>query len=223
LIKQEIDNIFYGQLEQDKFIVSVLAKKHNGYFLELGSNHPKKRSNTFLLEKKYGWKGIMIDSNINFLPLYKKDRQESVHIIHDASTIDYSTLLSNSKAPPIIDYLQIDLEVSDNSTINTLLSLKTHVMSTYKFTTITFEHDIYRQDWQYVITRARSRKIFADAGYLRVFSDVGNLKSGPFEDWYVYPDLVDMSYIKKLQDINIKNYTRVKDSVPVLYYQNILY
>jgi hypothetical protein len=29
-----------GQANQDKFVLNVLKEKRNGYFLEIGSNHP---------------------------------------------------------------------------------------------------------------------------------------------------------------------------------------
>ena len=40
-----------------------------------------------------------------------------------------------------LDYLQIDLEANNGSTLNTLKNLDDEVMNKYKFSTITFEHD----------------------------------------------------------------------------------
>ena len=76
-------------------------------------------------------------------------------------------------------------------------------MDKYKFSTITFEHDIYHTN--YLNTRLESRKIFEDRGYVRVFSDVNN-KEMPYEDWYVHPDLVDMELMNNLIKKNKKNY-----------------
>ena len=69
--------MFNGQAEQDKFVVNVLNNKKNGYFLEIGANHPIKINNSYLLETKYNWKGIMVECENEFLPLYKQHRPNS--------------------------------------------------------------------------------------------------------------------------------------------------
>ena len=43
----------YSQAGQDLFVSSILKQKNDGYFLEIGSNHPIQHNNTYLLEKKY--------------------------------------------------------------------------------------------------------------------------------------------------------------------------
>jgi hypothetical protein len=196
----------YGQLGQDKFVIEVLEGKQNGYYLEIGSNHPKKRSNTYLLESEFNWTGIMIERDESFLALYKRDRPKSTHVICDATNIDYNDLFTKSKTPRNIDYLQIDLEVIDNSSLTTLKKISTQVMSDYKFAAITFEHDMFSLSHTYALTRKKSRKILKQQGYYIVFSDVYDKKIGPLEDWYVHPELVNMENIKKLQEVNECNY-----------------
>ena len=44
--------ITYSQALQDLFVSIILNNKYNGYFLEIGSNHPIIGNNSFLLEKK---------------------------------------------------------------------------------------------------------------------------------------------------------------------------
>ena len=187
---------FNGQVLQDKFIVSVLKNKQNGYFLEIGSNHPKLINNTFVLEKELNWTGIMIEYDIGWLEQYQMDRPNSIYVIDDATTINYNELLQEKNAPTNIDYLQIDLEVSNRSTLTTLEKLNETIFSQYKFATVTFEHDIY--DGDRYNTRLASREIFNNNNYVLVFPDVKN-GDAPFEDWYVHPDLVDMDYINKIK------------------------
>ena len=50
--------MFNGQAGQDKYVLTMLKNKTNGVFLEIGSNHPIKINNSYLLESKYDWKGI---------------------------------------------------------------------------------------------------------------------------------------------------------------------
>ena len=44
-----------------------------------------------LLENEYNWKGIMMIHS--FLQLYKQLRSNSIHVINDATNIDYKNLL----------------------------------------------------------------------------------------------------------------------------------
>ena len=37
---------FLGQSNQDEFVIKLLNYKKNGYFLEIGSNHPININNT---------------------------------------------------------------------------------------------------------------------------------------------------------------------------------
>ena len=198
--------MFNGQAQQDKFILNILNNKKNGYFLEIGSHDPININNTYILEKNYNWKGIMVEYNNYFLNSYKQNRPNSIYIINDATKIDYKNLFEINNVPLNIDYLQIDLEVENGSTLNTLKKIDCEVMDKYKFATITFEHDIYHTN--YMNTRYESRKIFEKRGYLRVFSDINNAGINPFEDWYIHPDLVDMVFVNKLIDKNINNYKK---------------
>jgi hypothetical protein len=195
--------MYLGQANQDKFVLKILKEKNNGYFLEIGSNHPIDINNSYLLEKTFNWKGIMIEYVNSFLPLYKEHRPNSIHIINDATIIDYKNLLEINNMPLIFDYLQIDLEVNNGSTLKTLQKLDSDILDTYKFATITFEHDIYHTNFNN--TRLESRNIFKKRGYICVFEDINNGGS-PYEDWYVHPDLVDMNYVNILIENNKKNY-----------------
>ena len=187
---------YNGQVLQDKFVVSVLNGKMNGFFLEIGSNDPIFFNNTYILEKHLNWTGIMVECDNKYLPYYKIKRPNSIHIIDDATKINYLDIFIKNNFPKNIDYLQIDLEVSNKSTLNTLENLSRNCFQEYKFATVTFEHDIYTGD--HFNTRATSREIFNNFGYVLVFQDVRNVTT-KFEDWYVHPDLVNMNYIDKIK------------------------
>jgi hypothetical protein len=99
-----------------------------------------------------------------------------------------------------MQYLQIDLDVNNRSTLDTFLLLDNTVFDKYKFATVTFEHDIYTGD--FFDTRRISRDIFAKRGYVLLFPDVKVFfenKYCEFEDWYVHPDLVNQEIIDKLK------------------------
>jgi hypothetical protein len=195
--------MFRGQAGQDKFVLKILKNKKKGFFLEIGSNHPINLNNSYILENLYEWNGIMIEYSNDYKNDYKKFRPNSIHIINDATKIDYKNLFQINNVPLNLDYLQIDLDVNNGSTLNTLKKLNSEVMDKHKFATVTFEHDIYHTN--YLNTRLESRKIFRDRGYVRVFSDI-NDGGFPFEDWYIHPDLVDMELVNTLIKKNEQKY-----------------
>lgn len=191
-----------SQACQDLFVISVLKGKKNGQFVEIGSNHPIIHNNSYLLEKHYNWSGILVEYDKSFLQDYKNIRQKSIPIIDDARNVKYRELLDSNNFNKEIDYLQIDLDVDNKSTIDVLLKFDETVFDKYKFATITFEHDIYRGN--YFDTQEKSREIFKKRGYELVFPNVSvwvdEYKSFcPFEDWYVHPDIVDLHYINSIK------------------------
>lgn len=50
-----------AQLRQDLFVLWETRKKKGGYFIEIGACDGILYSNTLLLEKKYGWKGLVVE------------------------------------------------------------------------------------------------------------------------------------------------------------------
>jgi hypothetical protein len=145
----------------------------------------------------------MIDNDQRWLSLYKSERPNSSYVINDATLINYDELLKTHNAPNNIDYLQIDLEVSNRSTLTTLELLNNTIFNEYKFASVTFEHDIY--DGDRFNTRLLSREIFLNRGYILVFPDVRN-GPHPFEDWYIHPDLVNINYINKIKTVYSLDY-----------------
>jgi Methyltransferase FkbM domain len=57
---------WFSQARQDEAVVTFLKGKRNGYFVDLASNDATVLSNTYSLEKKYGWSGLCIEPN----PMY---------------------------------------------------------------------------------------------------------------------------------------------------------
>lgn len=217
---------YYGQVAADYFVINVLKHKRDGYFLEIGSQDPININNTFMLESKYNWKGIMVEYDTSRYPQYLVHRKNSIHLMKDAREINYYNELQKANFPKNVDYLQIDLEVDNKSTIDVLEKLNSTVFDEYKFAIITFETDIYRGD--FFNTRNRSREIFESRGYVRVFSDVMislpelGPDNHPFEDWYVHPALVDMTMINRITQTTPIHYkgiiSKIKDTLqPIIY------
>jgi FkbM family methyltransferase len=50
-----------SQIFQDLFVQYVLGEKSNGFFVEFGATNGVDLSNTYMLEKRYGWNGILAE------------------------------------------------------------------------------------------------------------------------------------------------------------------
>jgi len=58
-----------SQLGQDVHVLHEIYKgKQNGYFVEIGAYDGIEYSNTYLMEKDYGWKGLLIECNPRWIP-----------------------------------------------------------------------------------------------------------------------------------------------------------
>ena len=214
---------YNGQAEQDKFVCNILKNKTNGFFIEVGSNHPIEINNTYLLESTLNWGGIMLEyDKQTFEALYKQHRPNSEYLFGDAQQHNYREIFDTYNVPQNIDYLQLDIEPPEK-TLNILKSLNEQVMNDYKFAVVTFEHDYAHR--QNIIPRNESREIFKNRGYHLVFGDICNKKPRwVYEDWYVHPDLVDMDYVQALQSKNRSQYGGgFKEITSTLNWEDIIY
>lgn len=54
---------WFSQLRQDQIVSSLLNGKRNGYFVDLAANDAIRISNTYALERDFGWTGLCIEPN----------------------------------------------------------------------------------------------------------------------------------------------------------------
>jgi FkbM family methyltransferase len=66
-----------SQFGQDLFVIEHLQKSH-GFFVEIGVGDGKRLSNTYLLEKKYEWNGILCEPNAVFHKAIARFRSASL-------------------------------------------------------------------------------------------------------------------------------------------------
>lgn len=185
----------YSQVYQDMFVLSMLNGKRNGYYFEVGSADPFKGSNTCLLEKSFGWKGISIEIKEDEVQKFKQHRSNPV-VCRDALSVNYAAFLKGINAPQVIDYLQLDCE-PPASTYNILLSIP---FEQYKFAVITFEHDYYADATKRY--RDLSRAFLQAHGYIMIVGDIAPDNRSNFEDWWVHPDLVDKDIVSNMLVVN---------------------
>lgn len=184
----------HSQSWQDLFVLTALNGKKNGYWLELGASDPVYMNNTYLLESRFEWTGISVDTRTELLSEWAETRTTSLSIL-DALKTDWHELLKNS--PQQIDYLQADL--ADWATLKALKELP---HDTHRFSVITFEHDVFQSDPR---IQVESREFLKSLGYQLLISNVAvkNYATNtwePFEDWWVDPNTVNISRLYQIAD-----------------------
>ena len=188
----------HSQIGQDIFVIWALDFKENGFFVDIGAHDPVYINNTYLLETDYNWSGALIESVSDWVDGYP-DKRGCNFLCADARNVDYRVKFKEWGFPKDIDYLSLDLDPPPV----TLECLKKLPLDEYRFAVVTYEHDIYRSEYNksWLKCREESREIFKSHGYDLICPDVtwNDHMEDPFEDWYVHPALVNMERINKIR------------------------
>jgi len=174
----------------------MLNNKREGFYVEIGAYHSTDGSNTYMLEKEHGWTGISFEIVQDRVNEFNLNRVNKCYI-GDATVFDYESLFDRLSLPKQIDYLQIDIDPAEAS-LMTLLALP---LEKYRFSTITFEHDLYMNPDNMAI-KDRQKELLSGLGYELVRENVTEPHYGlPFEDWWIDPTVI--SYPQKNVTDNI--------------------
>ena len=174
-------NMFYSQVGQDQFVLDMTKGKSNGVYVEIGAYHSTYISNTYILEKDYGWSGISFEIVEDRVNEFNLNRINKCYMA-DATLFDYESLFDMLNLPKQIDYLQIDIEPAEKS----LMALFALPLKKYRFSVITFEHDLYA-DPKNIDVKNRQKDLLIGLGYKLVREDVVDPTGLPFEDWWIDP------------------------------------
>ena len=194
---EEVDHN-HSQALQDMFTLYCHNGKRNGTYLEVGSAYPYYTNNTALLEQ-FGWRGVGLDLNSEFVENYNSWRKNK-SILADALTADYDALLQEyCPGTTDIDYLQLDIKTSEE----TYKLLEKIPFDKYRFAVITYEHDDYVDTTQSF--KQKSREFLWSKGYALAVPDVSPIDGYSFEDWWIHPDLIDITRVwsmNRIADLN---------------------
>ena len=76
-------NKYSGDSNQEAFVLDVLDYKRDGFYVELGAFHSSEGSNTYALEKSFGWQGVSFE-------LVDERREELQDFISQGSLKDHA-------------------------------------------------------------------------------------------------------------------------------------
>jgi FkbM family methyltransferase len=201
-----------SQIGQDLFVLSELGFKKGGFFVEFGASDGIKASNTYLLERKFEWRGILAEPARTWHEALKSNRcaQLSTKCVWSKS---HSVLTFNEAKSPMLSTLEsfsaTDLwatqrkdgsryEVETVSLLDLLmehsapreidyLSIDTEgsefeILSAFDFSKYRFS--VITCEHNFTPAREAIRELLQRNGYMRK-----NVELSQFDDWYVHGDI----------------------------------
>jgi FkbM family methyltransferase len=197
-----------SQLRQDIFVLSELGFKTDGFFVEFGATNGVDLSNTHLLEKEFGWTGILAEPAKCWHEQLHKTRKcqivedcvwkETGHelMFQEVESHELSTLRSfgqddnHAKARescisyPVRTISLLDMLKSFNAPpIIDYLSIDTEgsefeILRAFDFSKYQFR--VITCEHNYTPMRAEISRLLSQNGYIRKFEHLSN-----FDDWFV--------------------------------------
>jgi FkbM family methyltransferase len=200
-----------SQLRQDLLVLWLLDFKRNGVFIEFGATDGIDLSNTFLLENKFNWTGVLAEP----ATIWHKELR-----VNRKCTIDTHAI--SSSTGELIDFLEADNAVYSviekfettqrdvgyrkkyTVTTKTLLDLieENHLPKIIDYISIdtegsefdilevfNFDKYLFRVITVEHSNQTEKEKIYdllTSKGYIQIFGNVSN-----FDDWYIQPNLVN--------------------------------
>jgi hypothetical protein len=156
--------------KQDAIVFLLNNYKQNGYYIDFSIE----RQNTFLLEKDYGWKGLVLN------PLEQNNN-------------DYKIVLSQQEIPSVVDYLSFDWE--DGQETLQLFEMFFPILDSYQFHVLTIRHENDPN------VQSRTGNILLLYQYVILFKNIMIKRNDCWsisEDWYVHPALLLPEVLEKI-------------------------
>lgn len=200
-----------SQISQDLFVLSQLNFKKNGFFVEFGATNGIDLSNTYLLEKEFGWTGILAEPAHSWKKSLKENRTAIIDErcvwsksnlflefnetdFGELSTLNqYSDLDSHKDARKHGKVYQVktvsllDLLIENNAPKEIdYLSIDTEgsefeILNNFDFSK--YKIKLITCEHNYTPMRKHIFDLLSQHGYKRVFTEISE-----FDDWYVKLD-----------------------------------
>jgi FkbM family methyltransferase len=197
-----------SQIRQDLFVLTELNFKTNGFFVEFGATNGINLSNSHLMEKEFGWKGILAEPAKCWHKDLKKNRVCNIETrclwkdsfstltFNEVEIAELSTLNNYSgsdlhkearKNGKTYDVTTISLndllEKYDAPRVIDYLSIDTEgsefeILSHFDFSKYSF--NVITCEHNFTLMRDKLYGLLSSYGYVRVYQEISQ-----FDDWYV--------------------------------------
>jgi FkbM family methyltransferase len=197
-----------SELRQDIFVLNELDFKENGYFVEFGATDGVTGSNTYLLEKEFGWKGLLAEPARFWHESLKSNRLSTISTDCVWKITGEQITFSESKVPSfstISHFVNSDLHsktrknsgkyiVNSISLIDLLdinnapknidyLSIDTEgseleILSAFDFSK--YHIKVITVEHNFTNKRNLIYRLLSDNGFTRVFEEFSK-----YDDWYI--------------------------------------
>jgi FkbM family methyltransferase len=199
-----------SQLGQDVLALSLVGKNKRGFFVEFGATDGKSLSNSYLLEKEFGWSGILCEPGKAWHSELRNNRTAAIDtrcVFSSTGKLLEFTETSVGELSTISSFMKSDANrfLRKNSgtyqveTVSLEDLLLTHNAPRYiEFLSVDtegsefeilkgFPFDQYRfglicVEHNYTNNREKIHELLTGKGYERVFTEYS-----AFDDWYLFP------------------------------------
>jgi FkbM family methyltransferase len=206
----EIVSNSQSQLGQDVLALSLVGKDKKGFFVEFGATDGKTLSNSHLLEKDFGWSGILCEPGKNWHSALEGNRSAAIDTrcvfsstgklveftetsVGELSTIssfmksDANRFLRKSKGTYQVETVSLqDLLLTHNAPkYIELLSVDTEgsefeILKDFPFDEYKF--GLICVEHNYTNNREKLHELLSGKGYVRIHTEYS-----AFDDWYLGP------------------------------------
>jgi len=204
----------HSQLLQDLFVISELGELRNqGTFIEFGATNGVDLSNSWLLEKKLGWRGILAEPARCWHEALEKNRQSKIETQCIWSKTGETLTFNETQQPELSsldkfadgDMHSHDRTTAKNYSVNTIslndlfikhqlpsridyLSIDTEgseyeILEAFDFKKFSFK--VITCEHNYSVRRNQIYDLLTKHGYQRKYTELSL-----FDDWYVLPVVV---------------------------------
>jgi FkbM family methyltransferase len=202
-----------SQMKQDIFVQNILGYKQNGYFVEFGATDGVAYSNTLLLEKQFGWAGVVSEPAKAYQTDLAANRScvvetrcvwsESNQMLQFNETTDfYLSTLNQFTNYDSFAKDRVTLEMYDVTTISLNDLLAAHnaptdvdyisvdtkggeidILLTFDFAK--YNVSVFTVNHDFTPERQQIYDLMLAKGYVRVANEVSFM-----DDWYIKPSLL---------------------------------
>jgi len=199
-----------SQHKQDEFVINHFKQKKRGIFLDIGAHDGISLSNTFVLEKEFGWTGICIEpmeEEYNRLVKHRNCITYNCAIYDTNGTEKFTqveTMLEYDGYPDMLSGITKEIPIEGMSAIlseSQRLGAKMKIIdvSTRILNEILEENKIYEIDFLSIDTEGSELKILKSIDYDKFHIKVITCEYGkPGPDLKDFLQSKNFSFIKKL-------------------------